>query len=176
MQVLTDLNRAALQGQSSLWAHGHSPPLLEVLCSVKIFDYGVKIGDTKLTNVLKAASIAARQAGRLPKAQMAMLNIQGKLQGTGVLVNGLHIPQELADDLLDAVSGLAARLQHTTSGAEAARATLHLLSCWTSMVHIPRAGTLLQLGAAYRTQRSLTGMIPRAQDIGRVKQIGGIPD
>lgn len=175
MQVLTDLNRAALQGQSSLWkafagqlTSTTGSPMLR-----QIFDYGVKIGDTKLTNVLKAASISARQAGRLPKAQMAMLNIQGKLQGTGVLVNGLKIPQDLADDLLDAVSGLAARLQNTTSGAEAARAYPALAKLLDKHGAYTKSWDSVTAWYNTRTQRSLTGMIPRAQDVGRVKQIGG---
>ena len=175
MQVLTDLNRASLQGQTSLWQAiaGQLTSTAGSKMLRQMFDYGVSIGDTKLTNVLKAASIIARKAGRLPKAQAAMLNIEGKLAGQGVLINGLHIPQELADDLLDAVSGLAARLQHTTSGADAARAYPALAKLLDQHGAYTKSWDATTAWYNVRTGRSLTGMIPRAQDIGKVTQVGG---
>jgi hypothetical protein len=175
MQVLTDLNRASLQGQTSLWQAiaGQLTSTAGSKMLRQMFDYGVSIRDTKLINVLKAASIIARKAGRLPKAQAAMLNIEGKLAGQGVLINGLHIPQELADDLLAAVSGLAARLQHTTSGADAARAYPALAKLLDQHGAYTKSWDATTAWYNVRTGRSLTGMIPRAQDIGKVTQVGG---
>lgn len=171
MQVLTDLNRASLQGQTSLWQAiaGNLTAKKSGLLD-EILAYGVAIKDSKLMQVVSSArQLAGSKA--LPKAKQLLLSQQVKGH-KGILIGSTEIPPQLADELLDAVSGLAARLQNTTSGAEAARA-------------VPKLAKLLDKHGAYtkswdsvtawyntRTQRSLTGMIPRAQDIGKVQEFG----
>jgi len=171
MQVLTDLNRASLQGQTSLWQAiaGNLTAKKSGLLD-EMLAYGVAIKDSKLMQVVSSArQLAGSKA--LPKAKQLLLSQQVKGH-KGILIGSTEIPPQLADELLDAVSGLAARLQNTTSGAEAARA-------------VPKLAKLLDKHGAYtkswdsvtawyntRTQRSLTGMIPRAQDIGKVQEFG----
>lgn len=174
MKVLTDLNRGSLQGQTRLWTTiANSLTDTRNGLMEQLLNYGIKIGDTKLAKVVQDARAIAASTTPLPKAELAMRSLQGKLKGKNILVNGAQIPQALADDLTEAVYGLAGRLQNTTTGAEAAQ-------------HLPALAKLLDESGAYtrswnavtgwyniRTGRALTGTLPRAQDLGAVKPIGG---
>lgn len=174
MKVLTDLNRESLRGQTSLWGKiaGSFTDSRTGLVD-QLITYGTRIGDKKLLKVVADAKAIITSTKPLPKAELAMRNLEGKLEGRGILVHGVQIPPALADDLTEAIYGLAGRLQHTATGADAAQ-------------HLPALAKLLDAHGAYtkswdsvtgwyniRTQRSLTGLLPRAQDLGAVRPIGG---
>lgn len=171
VSVLTDLNRASLRGQTNLWQAitGHLTANKSGMLD-QILAYGERIGDSKLLAVVKQArELAAGK--RLPKAEQVLLaqNFKGQ---KGILVAGASIPPQLADELTEAIYGLAARLQHTASGAEAARAVPALAKLLDQHGAYTKSWDSVTAWYNVRTGRSLTGMLPRAQDLGRVQEFG----
>lgn len=168
--ALADLNRQKLRGNAAVWnalqSYAQGPGFKTFV--QQVLDYAQQVGDPKLAKVLQDGMVSMQRAS-VPATELTARRL---LTQRGYKVGSVNIDPALADDFVDALSGILARMQHTATGAETVRRFPRLAQIISDLgaAEMPFAPTYGFYNV--RTGRMSTSVLPRAHDVGRVADDG----